>query len=283
MIRVFPRRTKWTPTDELAFVGDPPLFRPEQQPVHISATFTWEIEEARRLARAWGAHYRDVEVGGPAFDDPGGEFEPGRFLKRGVTITSRGCVRSCPWCFVPTREGRVREIEIKPGWIIQDNNLLACSRGHIEAVFDMLRGQSRAAIFSGGLDAVLLKPWHVDLLESIRVGEIWVACDSENMVPITRAASMLQGFEQRRKRCYVMIGFGDETLADAEKRLESVYGLGFLPFAQLYRGKGERKYNRSWRALNKKWSRPAAYRKPKGGDPGGQKEKGQEGQRELLI
>jgi hypothetical protein len=25
MIRVFPRRTKWTPTDELAFVGDPPL------------------------------------------------------------------------------------------------------------------------------------------------------------------------------------------------------------------------------------------------------------------
>ena len=24
MIRVFPRQTKWTPTDELAFVGDPP-------------------------------------------------------------------------------------------------------------------------------------------------------------------------------------------------------------------------------------------------------------------
>ena len=28
LIRVFPRRNKATPDDELAFVGDPPLFRP---------------------------------------------------------------------------------------------------------------------------------------------------------------------------------------------------------------------------------------------------------------
>ena len=52
MIRVFPRRTKWTPDDELAFVGDPPLFRPKERVVNISVTFTWDLPEANRLQRA---------------------------------------------------------------------------------------------------------------------------------------------------------------------------------------------------------------------------------------
>ncbi len=41
MIRVFPRKTKWTPDDELAFVGDPPLFRsPDNEAVYVSVTFS---------------------------------------------------------------------------------------------------------------------------------------------------------------------------------------------------------------------------------------------------
>ena len=43
-IRVFPRQTAMTPTDELAFVGDPPLslWRPSADEVHVSVTFTWD-------------------------------------------------------------------------------------------------------------------------------------------------------------------------------------------------------------------------------------------------
>ncbi len=98
MIRVFTTRNKWTPTDELAFVGDPPLFRPQDRsvPVRISVTFTWYIPEGQRLLKAWSGYYDDVQLGGPAFDDKGGEFEPGRFIKHGVTITSRGCPNACP-------------------------------------------------------------------------------------------------------------------------------------------------------------------------------------------
>ena len=165
LIRVFPERTKWTPSDALAFVGDPPLpaFRPAAtaSPVHVSATFTWQRPEAERLREAWAEHYVNVEVGGPAFDDPGAAFVPGRYVKLGVSITSRGCPKRCPWCFVPKREGQIRELEIQPGWILQDNNLLGCSRGHVEQVFDMLREQRRGCVFAGGLDATLLRPWHV--------------------------------------------------------------------------------------------------------------------------
>ena len=40
-----------------------------------------------------------------------------------------------------------------------DNNLLACSREHVEAVLDMLAAQPRAARFTGGIDARLCEPW----------------------------------------------------------------------------------------------------------------------------
>lgn len=39
--RVFPRKTKATPDDELCFFGPPPLLNmPEVDEVHISVTFT---------------------------------------------------------------------------------------------------------------------------------------------------------------------------------------------------------------------------------------------------
>jgi hypothetical protein len=160
VIRVFPRRTKWTPTDELSFVGDPPMIRPSAMPVRVSVCFTWDIPEGERIFRAWSDYYPDVQIGGPALGDPGGEFTPGRFIKDGVTFTSRGCPKNCPWCYVPTREGKIRELEIKPGWIVNDNNFLACSGTHIQKVFEMLRKQNKAVTFGGGIDSLIFNEWH---------------------------------------------------------------------------------------------------------------------------
>lgn len=264
MIRVFPKRNKWTPVDALAFVGDPPLFRPENQPVRVSVAFTWDIPEGERLARAWSDFYSDVQIGGPAFGDVGGEFVPGRFVKTGVTITSRGCPKKCPWCFVPGREGQIRELPIKPGHIVQDNNILACSRAHIEGVFAMLAKQRKAAIFSGGIDTTLLQPWHREKFDSIRLKELWFACDSAAALPLLeRAAVILDGIPAYKRRCYVMIGFDGETIEQAETRLERVYELGFYPFCQLYQSDVIKTYDDDWKALNRKWSRPAAYKSRK--------------------
>lgn len=262
MIRVFPSRTKWTPTDEMVFIGDPPLFRPADKtmPVYVSATFTWQKEEAIRLAKAWRQYYDNVQLGGPAFGDPGGEFTPGRFLKEGCTITSRGCPKRCPWCFVPGREGQIRELTIRPGWIVQDNNLLACSEGHIQAVFDMLREQKRGIFFNGGLDKDYLRPWHMGLLDSIKIGELWLSCDSPSgMKRLRVVANILSAIPMKKRRCYVMVGHNGETLSEAEGRLESVLALGFMPFCQLYQTEPQKIYPREWKLLQRKWARPAAY------------------------
>jgi len=135
IIRVFPRKTSMTPTDDYAFVGDPPLWRPEADEVYVSCTFTWDIEEAHRLQEAWAQHYPVVGLGGPAINGSHDDFVPGEYLKHGVTITSRGCPRRCPWCLVPDYEGDVRTLPIMPGWIVQDNNLLATPKRHQARVF----------------------------------------------------------------------------------------------------------------------------------------------------
>ena len=260
MIRVFPRRNKWTPTDELAFVGNPPLFRPPEQPVKISVTFTWDISEGERLYRAWSDYYQDVELGGVAFGSPCDSFTAGQFIKNGVTFTSRGCPKKCKECFVPEREGKLKEMPITDGYIIQDNNLLACSKEHIKQVFLMLGIQKKYAIFAGGLDFDFLSEWHIDLFHSINIKELWFACDRDKDIPrLLEKKHLLQDFSKDKLRCYVMIG-NDETLSQAESRLKKVFQNGFMPFAQLYQPKKQIKYNKSWHDLQRKWSRPAIYK-----------------------
>lgn len=262
IIRVFPYRTSFTPNDDLAFVGYPPMFRPgsRKTPVHVSVTFEWHRAEAERIAATWADHYDSVSLGGPAFGDYGDEFTPGRYLKIGCTITSRGCVKHCGWC--PERNRALRTLDIKPGWIVQDSNLLACPEWHVRAVFEMLREQARAISFSGGLDKYFLRQWHRELLDSILIGELWFACDETGgLSQLEKAAEILEGIPIEKRRCYTMIGYDDEPLTVAEKRIERVYQLGFLPFCQLYRpDNGMKIYPPEWKALQRKWSRPAAYR-----------------------
>lgn len=260
IIRVFPRKTSMMPGDAYAFVGDPPLWRPEADEVHVSCTFTWHIEEAHRLQEAWAQHYPVVKLGGPAISGSNGDFVPGMYLKHGVTITSRGCPNKCPWCLVPDQEGDLRTLKIKPGWIVQDNNLLATSQEHQSQVFQMLREQGRAVSFPGGLDARLLTNWAVVQLSTVRIKEVFLAADSKGALPQLREAVWRLRFLKRRQlRCYVLVAYGGETIEEATERLEAVWGIGCLPFAQLYQPPDRYiAYSRDWKALARTWSRPAA-------------------------
>lgn len=265
LIRVFPYRTSFTPEDPLAFVGFPPLFRPgnRKTPVHVSVVFKYWREQAERIAATWRDFYDSVTLGGPAYGDYGDpSFTPGKYLKKGCTITSRGCVKHCGWC--PEKDRPLIEMDIKPGWIVQDSNLLACSERHVRKVFDMLREQGRAVSFPGGLDKHFLNPWHRELFDSIPIGELWFACDVTSDLPwLEKAAEILEGIPIAKLRCYTMIGYDDEPepLEVAERRIQSVFNLGFLPFCQLYKPDDYAKtYTAEWKAVQRKWARPAAYR-----------------------
>lgn len=257
--RVFARKTNQSPGDELAFYDVPGLFPPEVDEVHISVTFTYDLFKAEYLAREW-KRIAPVKTGGPATGMKGEEFVPGMYLKKGITITSRGCIRRCWFCSVWKREGPIRELEIKDGWIVQDDNLLACSDSHIKQVFEMLKRQPHRAEFRGGLDVRLLKEWHVELLAELKPKRIYFSYDlPEEFDFLNPAGKMLQevGFTKSScsLRCYVLIGFPGDTLEQAEIRMWQVIDAGFFPMAMLYRNeKGET--SPQWRKYQSGWVRP---------------------------
>jgi len=235
--------------------------RPEVDEVHVSCTFTWDIAEALRLAQEWGRFYPVVKTGGPAFGKPLEAFVPGRYVAKGVTFTTRGCRNSCPWCLVPTHEGDFVELpDFADGYMVQDNNLLQAGREHITRVCEMLDRQKRAAIFSGGIQASLVDDWFADQLRRIRVNSVFLAADTAGALkPLAHAIECLPFLGRKKLRVYTLIGFNGETIPEAEARLEHIWELGALPFAQLYQPSEKRiEYPRDWRDLARTWSRPAA-------------------------
>ncbi len=257
--RVFPHRTNTTPTDELAFVGMPPLTLDADE-IHISVTFTFDIPEAERLAYQWAKIGISVRIDGPAYDHPGGEFTQGMYLKDGCVITSRGCRNHCWFCKVPPREGGIRELKIQSGYKVLDNNLLQCSERHIRAVFEMLGRQKERPIFTGGLEAKELKPWHVELLQAVKTQRMYFAYDTpDDYEPLLQAGKMLDeaGFtlQSRKKLAYVLIGYNGDTFKAAEKRLRDTLMAGFMPYAMLYMDDNGR-VKEEWKPFQRQWIRP---------------------------
>ena len=260
IIRVFPRHTSYTPTDAYAFVGEPPMIRPEANRVDISVTFTWDMERAFKLLQAWQQYYPVVTVGGPAFGSPNGNFEPGCYIKKSVTFTTRGCNNYCPWCLVPEREGKLETLVIQEGHIIQDNNLLQANWLHIEQVFAMLKKQEKAAVFAGGLDSRLITSRVAEALRGLRIKQVFLAADAKGALrPLEKAVDKLHLLSRRQLRCYVLLAFEGETIKEAKDRLKRVWEIGCLPFAQLYQPPDKWiDYPKEWRDLARTWSRPAA-------------------------
>lgn len=263
MIRVFPRKTNASPNDPDARFGPPGLFDHGGGIVHVSCTFSYDRSKAEDLAIQWKRQGYDVEVGGPAYETPGDEFVPGVYMKRGYVITSRGCPNKCWFCSVWKKEKGLKLLPIREGYIINDDNLLACPESHIRAVFDMLRKQTFPAEFAGGLEAKLFKEWHVELLNSIRFNQLWFAYDTpDDYEPLVEAGRVLidADISLNHRRCYVLIGYPGDTLDNADKRLRRAWTAGFIPMAMLYRD-SHNTTTYEWRRFQKWWARPASIKR----------------------
>lgn len=260
--RVFPRRTKATPIDDLAFIGSPGLFPPKVDEVHISVTFTWDIPKAEKLKTKW-KHIAPVKIGGPATGMRGEDFNPGMYLKPGYVITSRGCPNKCWFCSVWKREGQqIRELPITEGFNIADNNLLACSEKHFLNVIEMLKKQTIGKpIFTGGLEAARLQQWQAEALFIVKPVRIYFAYDEPNdWEPLVKACDKIwkAGFKKRWEiiRAYVLCGYPKDTLQDAEKRMYNIIKLGLIPYAMLYMNEKNENPKYVWKKFHRKWTNP---------------------------
>ncbi len=154
---------------------------------------------------------------------------------------TRGCIRHCPWCIVPKKEGNLREVDdierVAAGRkevVLLDNNFLAADK---EFVREQLEKAARLRLkldFNQGLDARLVNPENARLLSSCRwIRCIRFSCDTVSMIePIRHAVELVReaGFG-REIFCYMLV----QDIVDAEIRLRALVDLDVIPFAQPFR------------------------------------------------
>ena len=257
ILRVFPSKTTCTPRGPMVRLGFPlPGDPPDCDEVHISVTFTWDKIKASILYDAWSAVHPCVKIGGPAYDDRGGEFTPGLYMAKGNVITHRGCPNNCWFCSVPKREGGLRELQIHDGWKVHDSNILACSEEHFRAVCEMLKRQEKRPIFVGGLEAKILQDWHIELLQEVKAQRMYFAYDTpDDHEPLVEAGMRLKRAGVQGLYAYVLVGYPKDTFELAEARLRQTWRAGFNIFAMTYRDKRGR-ISRDWSVFKRKWMCP---------------------------
>ena len=162
-----------------------------------------------------------------------------------IGFLTRGCIRKCPWCVVPKKEGGIRAYrtweEIKRpdsrDIVFMDNNVLACKHG-IEQMESMV-GKTVRIDFNQGLDARLITPEIAELLSKLHwIRFIRMSCDTDEMLPVVLdAISMLKqnGIKPYRVFVYLLV----KDIESAERRAIALRNEGAEVFAQPYRDFGK--------------------------------------------
>jgi hypothetical protein len=161
--------------------------------------------------------------------------------KKSYGFLTRGCIRKCPWCFVPEKEGMIRAHQDIEDFcrhdevVLLDNNVLAHPHGisQIEKISKM----GIKIDFNQGLDARLIDSSIAKLLGKVKwKPSIRLACDSASMIaPVYDAVKLLRWHNATPSQyfCYVLV----KDVEDALERVKFLKGIYVYPFCQPYRDK----------------------------------------------
>ena len=117
-----------------------------------------------------------------------------------IGFLTRGCIRKCPWCVVPRKEGGIREvgdierIAARKNVILMDNNFLAASDDFIREQTDKMWRMNIRVDFNQALDARLADDRKAAMLSNIKwIRHVRFSCDTAAMVePVHRAVRLMR-------------------------------------------------------------------------------------------
>ena len=220
----------WTPLMEYDRVYSSKVF-----------TFTPECEYLPKDAIRGGTGYGIYDELSPEIDAMFPDYSIYPNVDYAIGFLTRGCIRNCPWCVVPKKEGKIRAYrtwrEIKRpdsrDIVFMDNNVLACAHG-VEQMRDMV-GEKVRIDFNQGLDARLIDNDIAELLSRLKwINFIRMSCDTDAMLDVViRAVERLTRFGVPAYKVFVYLLVQD--IESAERRAIALRNIGVNPFAQPYR------------------------------------------------
>ncbi|MEM3827977.1 MAG: hypothetical protein QXP36_02000 [Conexivisphaerales archaeon] len=166
-----------------------------------------------------------------------------------IVFSSRGCIRSCPFCAVPKLEGALNSVKysirklIYPGHtrvIFWDNNILA-SPGW-RSIFDELEELGLRVDFNQGLDAKLITYDVAERLRRLKLDsgrgiKIRLAYDLlSNRKFVKRAIDRLSAVGMRRREImvYVLFNYEKDNPEDFFERVRDILSWGAVCYPMRY-------------------------------------------------
>lgn len=224
---------------------------------YVSVIFDWNAKAAEE-------EYPGAEIGGSGYSivkNLPPEIEAMR-PRINLGFTTRGCIRKCPFCIVPAKEGRIRaEGDIYDIWdgkaktiMLLDNNILALP-DHFRKVCAQIRKENLIVDFNQGLDIRILTEDDIQELKSIRhVREMRFAFDNMSDEPYVRkGVAMLKAAGIKYSMFYILVGYNTTPEQDMQ-RLEVIRELNQRAYVMRHKNvKGIRWYSDLGAWVNLQW------------------------------
>ena len=158
--------------------------------------------------------------------------------------STRGCIRKCPFCIVPDKEGKLRVVAEfgdlttgRPTMILHDNNVTAAPIEHFSQFCADATEAGVEIDFRQGLDARLLTDEHAAIIARSKFSRrIHLSFDNlAEAEAITEAVTTMRaaGIHPSRLTFYVLTGF-NSTFENDMERVDILRALGCDPFVMLY-------------------------------------------------
>lgn len=253
--------------------------------IYVSCVFS----ENAWVARAFGGS-PNVEVGGygvngaklpdeiehtmPDYDLYGADYSMG--------FTSRGCIRKCPFCVVPEKEGPIRDHApipefLYPGHnkvILLDNNFLASPKWkeNLQFIID----HNLKVNFTQGLDIRLIDEENAAMLaecdyraQNFKDRQLYFSFDTPEIEPeMTHGIETLRGagipIDRHHITFYMLVGFGadpedytwDYFVEHDYRRFKVLREFGVRPYVMTYNDRRDiplLRYFEQWANCPRRW------------------------------
>lgn len=166
-----------------------------------------------------------------------------------IGFLTRGCPNNCEWCYVPQKEGNIKQYR---SWgelirkdtnklVLMDNNVLACDFG-IQQLIELSNTNIKIDL-NQGMDIRLVTEDIVKLFGELKwIKYIRFSCDTKGQLPyFKRVFNWFEKYGVSRSRVFIYI-LVRKDIEDAEYRVKELHkmwkSLNFYAQAERNEGKG---------------------------------------------